>query len=85
MTLKRRLAALEGKAGTAGQPGPSILVIQAVTKSGKTGEDMTLMVRRASGAWQHFHREPGEDQAAFHSRAEAGASYILPHNGRESL
>ena len=83
MNLDKRLARLEGKAGTGAHLGPSIIVIQAVTKSGEPGEDMTLMARQASGLWQHFQREPGEDEAALHRRAEAGASYILPHNGRD--
>ena len=42
MNLDKRLARLEGKAGTGAHLGPSIIVIQAVTKSGEPGEDMTL-------------------------------------------
>ncbi len=72
MTLAKRLAALEGKATV--RLGPPIIMHLLVFPSdepGKKGEVSAILVQRAGGRWHHFTREPGEDNTAFHARAEA--------------
>ncbi len=69
MTLAKRLGRLEGKAGATGPLGPFV-IIQSLVEPG--GECAAVLVRRiGGGAWQHFTREPGEDNTAFHARVEA--------------